>query len=48
MEDKPVVSVRPQRSQAVQKKLDEANEALAELSEELLDLLFSRSKEKKQ
>ena len=47
-EEKPVASFRYQRSPVVQKKLDEANKALAELSEESLDLLFSRNKEKKQ
>ncbi|GAB3639903.1 hypothetical protein [Spirosoma arcticum] len=48
VEGKPVASARSQRSPVVQKKLDQANEDLAKLSQESLDLLFSRNKEKKQ
>ena len=43
---KPVNPVLPQRSPAVQRKLDEANEDLAKLSQESLDLLFPGKKNK--
>ena len=48
VEGKPVASIRSQRSAVVQKKLDQANEDLAKLSEESLDLLFSRDRRKKE
>ena len=46
VEEKPVAPVGPQRSPVVQRKLDEANEAIAKLSQESLDLLFPKNKNK--
>lgn len=46
IEVKPVTPVRSQRSPIVQKKVDEANEDLAKLSQESLNILLSRGKRK--
>jgi hypothetical protein len=48
LETKSVSPTYTQRSPVVQKKLDETNVALAKLSQEDLDLLFSRGKRKEQ
>ncbi|GAB2569376.1 hypothetical protein GCM10027190_19230 [Spirosoma areae] len=45
-EPKPVPSTRPQRTPSVQRKLDKANDDLAELTPEALELLLSGRKQK--
>ncbi len=45
-ETKPVATAASKRSPVVQRKLDEANEDLAKLSEESLEKLLSMTKKK--